>query len=164
VVSCRGIVVMVLLSWSYHRGLVVVAIVIVAVVSIVVSIAFVVAVVINHCCRCHLHCRRLLSPSWQRINGGAAMGASMAEKVVAQQRQRRRSNGNSGAATAMVVQQRLRRRSNGDGGAATAMAMAVQQWGSQWWWRRSHGGAAMVVDRSHCRVWYHRIALYSVFV
>jgi hypothetical protein len=38
--------------------------------------------------------------------------------------------------------------------------MAAQQW------RRSNGGggAAMVVDRSHRRVWYHRIVPYSVFV
>jgi hypothetical protein len=76
---------MVSLSWSCRRGLVVVAIVIVAVVSIVVSIAFVVAVVIDRHRRRCLHCRRLLSPSWRRSNGGAAMGAAMAEKVVAQQ-------------------------------------------------------------------------------
>jgi hypothetical protein len=75
---------MVSLSWSCHRGLVVVAIVIVAVVSIVVSIDFNVAVVIDRRCRRRLHCRRLLSPSWRRSNGGAAMGAAMAERVVVQ--------------------------------------------------------------------------------
>jgi hypothetical protein len=97
-------VVMVLLSWYCGHGLVIVAIVIIAIVSIIVSIAFVVAVVINrHCCRC-LHCRRLLSLSWQHSNGGAAMGAAMAEKVVAQRWQWRGSNGNGGAATAMAVQ------------------------------------------------------------
>jgi hypothetical protein len=76
---------MVLLSWSCRCGLVIVAIVIVAIVSIVVSIAFVVAVIIDHCRRHHLHCHCLLSPSWRRSNGGAAMGAAMAEKVVVQQ-------------------------------------------------------------------------------
>ncbi len=76
---------MVSLLWSCHRGLVVFAIVIVVVVSIVVSIAFVFAVIIDHRRRRHLHCRRLLSPSWRRSNGGAAMGAAMAEKVVVQQ-------------------------------------------------------------------------------
>ncbi len=41
-----------------------------------------------------------------------------------------------------------------------AVVVAAQQW------RRSNvgGGAAMVVDRSHRRVWYHRIVSYSVFV
>ncbi len=120
VVSCRGIVVMVLLSWSCRRGLVVVAIVIVAVVSIIISIAFVVAVVIDRRRRRRLYCRRILSPSWPRINGGAAMGAVMEEKVVAQRWRWWRSNGDGGAATAMAVQQWLRRRSNGDGGAVTA--------------------------------------------
>ncbi len=48
------------------------------------------------------------------------MGAAIAEKVVVQQWQWRRSNGDGGAATAMAVQQRLRRRSNGNGSAATA--------------------------------------------
>ncbi len=110
---------MVSLSWSCHCGLVVVTIVIVAIVSIVVSITFVAAVVINRRCRHRLHCRRLLSPSWRRSNGSAAMGAVMAEKVVVQQWQCRRSDGNGSAATAMAVQQWLRRRSNGDGGAAT---------------------------------------------
>ncbi len=95
---------MVSLSWSCCCGLVIVAIVIVAVVSIVISIAFVFAVVIDHCCRRRLHCRRLLSPSWRRSNGGAVMGAVMAEKVVAQQWRWRRSDGNGGAATAMAVQ------------------------------------------------------------
>jgi hypothetical protein len=75
---------MVSLLWSCCRGLVVVAIVIVAIVSIVISIAFVFAVVIDRCRRRRLHCHRLLSPSWRRSNGGAAMGAAMAEKVVAQ--------------------------------------------------------------------------------
>ncbi len=84
-VSRRGLVVMVSLLWSCRHGLVVIAIVIVAVVSIVVSIAFVVAVVINRRRRRHLHCCRLLSPSWQHSNGGTAMGAAMAEKVVVQQ-------------------------------------------------------------------------------
>jgi hypothetical protein len=116
---------MVLLLWSCRRGLVVVAIVIVAVVSIVVSIAFAIAVIIDHCRRRCLHCHCVLSPSWQCSNGGAAMGAVMAEKVVAQQWQWRRSNGDGGAATAMAVQQRLRQRSDSLGG--TAMAMAVQQ-------------------------------------
>jgi hypothetical protein len=120
VVSCRGLVVVVSLLWSCCRGLVVVAIVIVAVVSIVVSIAFVVAVVMDCPHRHCLHCRRLLSPSWWRSNGGAAMGAAMAEKVVAQQWRWQHSNGNGGAATAMAVQQWLRRCSNGNGGAATA--------------------------------------------
>jgi hypothetical protein len=111
---------MVLLSWSCCCGLVVVAIVIVAIVFIIVSIAFIVAVLIDRCCHRCLHCRRLLSPLWRRINGNAAMGAAMAEKVVAQRWQWRHSNGNDGAATAMAVQQWLRRCSNGDGGAATA--------------------------------------------
>jgi hypothetical protein len=71
---------MVLLLWSCCHGLVIVAIVIIAVVSIVISIAFVVTVVIDRHCR-----RRLLSPLWQCSNGGAAMGAAMAEKMVAQQ-------------------------------------------------------------------------------
>jgi hypothetical protein len=53
-------------------------------------------------------------------NGSTAMNTAMAEKVVAQQWQWQRSNGNGGAATAMAVQQRLRQRSDGDGGAATA--------------------------------------------
>ncbi len=75
---------MVSLLRSCGCGLVVVAIVIVAVVSIVVSIAFVVAVVIDRCCRCCLHCCRLLYLSWQHSNGGAEMGAVMAEKVVGQ--------------------------------------------------------------------------------
>jgi hypothetical protein len=94
--------------------------VIVAVVSIVVGIAFVVAVVINHCCRRHLHCRCLLSLSWQHSNGGTAMGAAMEEKVVAQRWQWQHSNGNGGAATAMAVQRWLRRRSEGNGSAETA--------------------------------------------
>jgi hypothetical protein len=120
VVSLRGIVVMVSLSWSCRRGLVIVAIVIVAVVSIVVSIAFVVTVAID-CRRRHcLHCRRLLSPFWWRSNGGAAMGAAMAEKVVAQRWRWQRSDGDGGAATAMAVQRRLRRRSDGNGGATKA--------------------------------------------
>ncbi len=92
------------------------------------------------------------------------MGAAIAEKVVVQQWQWRRSNGNGGAATAMAVQQWLRQCSNGNGNGGTAMGVtmvvAVQQW------RRSNGegGAAMVVYRNHRRVWYHRIVLYSVFV
>jgi hypothetical protein len=118
---------MVSLSWSCHCGLVVIAIVIVTVVSIIVSIAFVVTVVIN-CCRRHcLHFRRLLSPSWRCITGGTVMGAAMAEKMVVQQWQRRRSNGNGSAATAIAVQQWLRRCSNGNGGAATAMVMVAQR-------------------------------------
>ena len=52
----------------------IVAIVTVTVISVAVSVAFVVAVVIDRCCRCRLHCRCLLSPSWRRSNGGAAMG------------------------------------------------------------------------------------------
>jgi hypothetical protein len=111
---------MVSLLWSCHRGLVVVAIVIVTVVSIVVSIAFIVAVVIDCCCHRCIHYRRLLSPSWRCSNGGAAMGAVMAETVVAQRWRWWRSDGNGGAATAMAVQRRLRWRSNGNGGAATA--------------------------------------------
>jgi hypothetical protein len=104
VVSLRGLVVMVSLSWSCRRGLVIVAIVILAIASIVVSIAFVVTVTID-CCRRHcLHCHRLLSPFWWRSNGGAAMGAAMAEKVVAQRWRWQRSDGNGGAATAMAVQ------------------------------------------------------------
>ncbi len=91
---------MVSLLWSCHHGLVVVAIVIVAVVSILVSIAFVVSIVINHCCRHRLHCHCLLSLLWRRSDGGAAMGAAMAEKVVAQQWQWWRSNGNGSAVTA----------------------------------------------------------------
>jgi hypothetical protein len=76
---------MVSLLWSCHHGLVIIAIVIIAIVSIVISIAFIVAVVINCCCCCCLHCLHLLYPSWRRSNGGAEMGAAMAEKVVAQQ-------------------------------------------------------------------------------
>ncbi len=76
---------MVSLLWSCRCSLLVIAIVIVAVVSIVLSITFVVAVLTDCCCRCGLHCHHLLSPSWQHSNGGAAMGAAMAEKVVAQQ-------------------------------------------------------------------------------
>ncbi len=96
---------MVLLSWSCHCGLIVVAIVIIAVVSIVISIAFVVAVIIKRRrCRC-LHCCHLLSPLWWRSNGGAEMGAAMAEKVVVQQWQWRHSNSNGAAATVMAVQQ-----------------------------------------------------------
>ncbi len=76
---------MVLLSWSCRRGLVVIAIVILATVSIVISVAFVVAVVIDCHCRHCLHCCRLLSLLWGHSNGGVAMGAAMAEKVVAQQ-------------------------------------------------------------------------------
>jgi hypothetical protein len=68
---------------------VIIAIVTVAVISVAVSIAFVVTVVIDHCRRCRLHCHPLLSPSWGRINGGAAMG---------------REGG--GAAMAMAAQQR----------------------------------------------------------
>jgi hypothetical protein len=93
---------MVLLSWSCHHGLIVIAIVIVAIVSIVVSIAFVVTIVINHHHRRCLHCHPLLSLSWRCSNGGAEMGTAMAEKVVAQQWQWQRSNGNGGAATAMA--------------------------------------------------------------
>jgi hypothetical protein len=111
---------MVLLSWSCCCGLVIVAIVILTVVSIVVSIAFVFAVIINRRCHHRLHCRRLLSPSWRRSNGGTAMGAAMAEKVEAQQWRWRRSNGDGGAATPIAVQQRRWRRSNGNGGTATA--------------------------------------------
>jgi hypothetical protein len=96
---------MVSLLWSCRHGLIVVAIVIVTVVSIVVSIAFVVTVIINRCRHFCLHCHRLLSLSWRRSNGGAAMGAAMAEKMVAQQWQWQRSNGNRG--------------SNGNGSAAT---------------------------------------------
>ncbi len=46
----------------------------------------------------------------------------------------------------------------------TAMGVAVVVAAQQW--RRSNGGGvtAMVVDRSHCRVQYHRIVSYSVFV
>jgi hypothetical protein len=77
--------VVVSLSWSCHRGLVVVAIVIIAVVSIIVSIAFIAAVVIDRRRRRRLHCRRLLSRSWRRSNGSTAMGAAMAEKMVAMQ-------------------------------------------------------------------------------
>jgi hypothetical protein len=94
---------MVSLLWSCCRGLVVIAIVIVAVVSIVVSIDFIVAVVVNRCPHHHLHCRCLLSPLWQRSNGGTGMGAAMAEKVVAQQRRWRRSDGNGSAATALAA-------------------------------------------------------------
>jgi hypothetical protein len=104
VVSRYGIIVMVSLSWSCHRGLVAIAIVIITIVSIVVSIAFVVAVIINRRHRHRLHCRRLLYPLWRRSNGGAEMGAAMAEKVVAQQWQWQCSNGNGGAAMAMAVQ------------------------------------------------------------
>jgi hypothetical protein len=85
----HGIIMVVLSLWSRHRGLLVVAIVIVPVVLVVISVAFVVTVIID--CRCR-HCTR------------AAMGV--------------------------------------------AVVVASQQW------RRSNcgGGAAMVVDRSHCRV------------
>jgi hypothetical protein len=50
--------------WSRRCGLVIVAIVTVAVISVAVSVgvAFVVAVVIDRCRRCRLHCCRLLSP------------------------------------------------------------------------------------------------------
>jgi hypothetical protein len=169
VVSCRGIVVMVLLLLSYCHGLVIIAIVIVTIVSIVVNIAFVVAVVIDHCCPCCLHCRHFLCLSWWRSNGGAAMGAAMAEKVVAQQWRWRRSNGNGGAATAWAVQRWQWRCSNSLGGAATAFLMAAQQWGWQWWWRRSNGGAAMVEAAqqwwwTEAIIEYHRIESYSVFV
>jgi hypothetical protein len=75
---------MVSLSWSCCCGLIVIAIVIVAIVSIVISIAFVVSVAIDCHRRCRLHCCHLLSLLWWRSNGGAAMGAAMAEKVVAQ--------------------------------------------------------------------------------
>ena len=75
--------------WSCHCGLIIIAIVTVAVISVAISVAFVVAVVIDRCHRCHVHCRRLLSPSWRRSNGSAAMG---------------REGG--GAALAMAVQQR----------------------------------------------------------
>ncbi len=92
------------------------------------------------------------------------MGAAMADKVVAQQWQRQRSNGNGGTVTAMEVQQWLRQRSNGNGNGGVAMGVAavvaVQKWGRS----NGGGGTAMVVDRSHHRVWYHRIVLYSVFV
>jgi hypothetical protein len=94
---------MVLLLWSCCCGLVVIAIVIIAVVSIIVSIAFIVAVVIDRHFRHRLHCHHLLSPSWQCSNGGAEMGAAMAEKVVAQQWQWWHSNGDGGAATVMAV-------------------------------------------------------------
>jgi len=75
--------------WSRRCGLVIVAIVTDAVISVAVSVAFVVAVVIERCRPCRLHCRHLLSPSWRRSNGGAAMG---------------REGG--GAAMAMAAQQR----------------------------------------------------------
>jgi hypothetical protein len=113
VVSCHGIVVMVSLLWSCCCGLVVVAIVIVTIVSIVVSIAFIVAVIIDCCCPCSLHCHPLLSSSWWCSNGGTAMGAAMAEKVVVQQWQWQRSNGDA-------VQRQLRWRSDGLGSTATA--------------------------------------------
>jgi hypothetical protein len=61
-------------SLSRRCGLVVIAIVTIVIISAAVSVAFVVAVVIDRCRRCRLHCRRLLSPSWRRSNGGAAMG------------------------------------------------------------------------------------------
>jgi hypothetical protein len=97
-----------------------------------------------------------------RSDGREGGGAVMA--MAAQQRWWRRSNSNGGAATAMAVQQRLRRRSdrNGNGGAAMGVAVVVAAQQS----RRSNGGggAEMVVDRSHWRVWYHRIVSYSDFV
>jgi hypothetical protein len=113
---------MVSLPWSCRCSLVVIAIVIVAVVSIIVSTVFVVAVVINRRCHHCLHGRHLLSPSWRCSNGGAAMGAAMAEKVVAQQCRWQCSGGNGGTVMAMAVQGWLRQRSNGLGGAATAEA------------------------------------------
>jgi hypothetical protein len=132
VVSPCGLVVMVLSSWSCLHGPVIIAVVILAIVFVVISPAFIVAVIIG--CRCHrcLYCCHLLSPSWQRSNGSAAMGAAMAEKVVAQQRQWRCSNGNGNGGAAMGV----------------AVVLAAQQW------QRSNGGGgvAMVVDRSHCRL------------
>jgi hypothetical protein len=136
-----------------------------------------------HCCCRHQLLSPLLSPlplspvsvvavqQWRcrdgcsndREGGGAVMATAV------QQRQWLRSNGNGGAATAWAVQQRLRQHSNGLGGAATAMAMAAQQWGWQWWWRCSNGGAAMVEVAqqwwgTEAIVEYHRIVSYSVFV
>jgi hypothetical protein len=58
--------------WYCRFGLVIVAIV--TVISVAVSVAYVVAVGIDRCRHCRLHCRRLLCPSWRRSNGGAAMG------------------------------------------------------------------------------------------
>ncbi len=110
---------MVLLSRSCHCGLVIVAIVIIVIVSIIISIAFVVTVIINRCCHHCLH-YRLLFWLWWRSNGNAAIGAVMAEKVVAQGWQWRCSNGIDNAVSAMAVQQQLRQRSNRNGGAATA--------------------------------------------
>ena len=81
--------------------------------------------------------------------------------MAAQQRQWRRSHGDSsGAAMATAAQRWQQRRSDSLCSAATTMTMAVQQWGWQWWWqwwwRLSNGGvandecgAAMVVDRGH---------------
>jgi hypothetical protein len=48
--------------------------------------------------------------------------------------------------------------------AGAAMGMAVVVAAQQWRCSNGGGGAAMVVDRSHRRVQYHRIVLYSVFV
>jgi hypothetical protein len=81
--------IMVSSSLSRCCSLVVVAIVTVFVISVAVSVAFVVAVVIDRCRRCRLYCRRLLSPSWRRSNGGAAMGregGGAAMSMAAQQR------------------------------------------------------------------------------
>ena len=76
--------------WYRRCGLVIVAIVTVTIISVAVSVAFVVAVVIDRCRRCRLHCRRLLCPLWRRSNGGAAMGregGGAAMAMAAQQRQ-----------------------------------------------------------------------------
>jgi hypothetical protein len=62
--------------WPCHCSIVTVT-----VISVAVSVAFIVAVIIDRCRRCRLHCRRLLCPSWRRSNGG---GAAMA--MAAQQR------------------------------------------------------------------------------
>jgi hypothetical protein len=65
----------------------------------------------------------------------------MAEKVVAQGWQWRRSNGDGGAAMAKVAQL-LRQRSNGDGGTATAMvAQRRLRWHSN-----GNGSAAMAIE------------------
>jgi hypothetical protein len=77
-------------SLSRRCGLVVVAIVTVVVISVAVSVTFVVAVVIDRCRRCCLHCHHLLSPSWWRSNGGAAMGREGGGAVTAMAAQQRR--------------------------------------------------------------------------
>ena len=83
---------------------------------------------------------------------------------MAQQWLRQRSDGLGGTATAMAAQQWLRQCSNGNGDYGATMGVALVVAMQQWQHSNGGGGAVMVVDRSHRRVPYHRIVLYSVFV